>query len=325
MEAGMSVAIDVVDQDQSLQSKEFLDVVKKNEAIDLKNKDSEDNAFEQLKKGDTQLVVVIPKGYGESLVSQTVGSKPFSIPVYYNETNLAVSQVGLQLVNNAVDGISKEKVDYTPTVVTDAKGIETLNLTYIDFLVPGIVAMMIMSNNMNGVAGQIASWRERGILRRMQGTTLKASTFIAAQITARLLLNGTQALIVLGVARLIFGVEVRGSWFTLISFVILGTLAFMAIGFIIAGIAKTPESAAPIAGFLSFPMLFLGGVFFPIKNMPEFLQPIVHILPIAHLSHALRETMNVGASFMSLGTEALILGGWLIGAFIVASYTFKWE
>jgi ABC-2 type transport system permease protein len=111
----------------------------------------------------------------------------------------------------------------------------------------------------------------------------------------------------------------------LISFVILGTLAFMAIGFIIAGIAKTPESAAPIAGFLSFPMLFLGGVFFPIKNMPEFLQPLVHILPIAHLSHALRETMNVGASFMSLGSEALILGGWLIGAFVVASYTFKWE
>jgi ABC-2 type transport system permease protein len=238
---------------------------------------------------------------------------------------MAGSQVGIQLVNNVVDGISKEKVDYHPVVLTDSKGIETLNLKYIDFLVPGIVAMMIMSNNMNGVAGQIAAWRERGILRRMQGTTLKASTFIAAQISARLVLNGLQALIVLGVAHLIFGIEVRGSWFTLISFVILGTLAFMAIGFIIAGIAKTPESATPIAGFLSFPMLFLGGVFFPIKNMPEFLQPIVHILPIAHLSHALRETMNVGASFMSLGSEALILGGWLVGAFIIASYTFKWE
>lgn len=59
--------------------------------------------------------------------------------------------------------------------------------------------------------------------------------------------------------------------------------------------------------------------------MPEFLQPIVHILPIAHLTTAMRETMNVGATFMSLGTEALVLGGWIIGAFIVASLTFKWE
>jgi ABC-2 type transport system permease protein len=322
---GMSVSITVVDQDQSIQSKEFLSIVKKSEVMELQKGKSQQKAFQQLKKGDIQLVVVIPKGYGNSLLNQSAGSKPFTIPVYYNETDLAVSQVGLQLVNNAVDGISKEKLAYSPVVVTAAKGIETLNLTYMDFLVPGIVAMMIMSNNMNGVAGQIASWRERGILRRMQGTTLKASTFIAAQISARLVLNGMQALLVLGVARLIFGVEVRGSWFTLIGFVILGTLAFMSIGFIIAGIAKTPESAAPIAGFLSFPMLFLGGVFFPIKKMPEFLQPIVHILPIAHLSNALRETMNVGASFMSLGSEALILGGWLFGAFIVASYTFKWE
>src|SRR6476620_6144018 len=230
---GMSVTIVVVDQDQSLQSKEFLSVVKKSEAIDLQKENSQDKAFEQLKKGDIQLVVVIPKGYGDSLVSPTAGSKPFSIPVYYDETNLAVSQVGLQLVNNAVDGISKEKVDYTPIVVTAAKGIKTLNLKYIDFLVPGIVAMMIMSNNMNGVAGQIASWRERGILRRMQGTTLKASTFISAQITSRLIMNATQAVIVLLVANLIFHTQVRGSWLLLLGFVILGTLAFMSIGFII--------------------------------------------------------------------------------------------
>ncbi|MFC0190208.1 ABC transporter permease [Fictibacillus aquaticus] len=321
---GISITIGVVDQDQSEQAKSFADELKKNEAISLEKMSEEKEALRQLKKGDLQLVVVIPQGYGTQ-ISAAPAEKPFQMPVYYNETNFAVSQVGLQLVTNAVDSISKEKVNYKPVVVTDAKGVEALNLRYIDFLVPGIVAMMIMSNNMNGVAGQIASWRERGILRRMQGTTLKASTFIAAQITARFLLNGLQALIVLGVAWAVFGIEVRGSWLTLITFVALGTLAFMAIGFIIAGIAKTPESAGPIAGFLSFPMLFLGGVFFPIKNMPEFLQPIVQILPIAHLSHALRETMNVGASFASLGMEAMILGGWLIGAFIAASYTFKWE
>ncbi|MFK9095268.1 ABC transporter permease [Bacillus salipaludis] len=322
---GISLSIGVVDQDHSIQSKEFLTTLMKNKAIDVQMEKSKNEALSKLKKDDLQLVVIIPTGYDAGLSDTPAKTAPYLLPVYFNETNITASQVGLQIVNNIIDGISKNKVDYQPIVVMDMKGIESLNLKYIDFLVPGIVAMMIMSNNMNGVAGQIAAWRERGILRRMQGTTLKASTFIAAQITARLVLNGIQALIVLGVANLIFGVEVRGSWFTLISFVILGTLAFMAIGFIIAGIAKTPESAGPIAGFLSFPMLFLGGVFFPINNMPEFLQPIVQILPIAHLSHALRETMNVGASFMSLGSEALILGGWLVGAFIIASYMFKWE
>lgn len=321
---GISLTAAVVDQDKSEQSRTLIKELEKNEAISLEKSSEEKSVLDQLKNGDLTLVVTIPKGYGSNLTS---GNKadPFELPVYYNETNMAMSQVGLQLVNNAVDTISKKQLDYQPLVVTDSKGVDALNLRYIDFLVPGIVAMMIMSNNMNGVAGQISSWRERGILRRMQGTTLKASTFIAAQITARFMLNGLQAMIVLAVAWLAFGIEVRGSWLTVIAFVTLGTLAFMAIGFIIAGIAKTPESAGPIAGFLSFPMLFLGGVFFPIRDMPEFLQPFVQVLPIAHLSHALRETMNVGASFLDLGMEAIILGGWLIGAFIVASFTFKWE
>jgi len=321
---GISVTIGVVDQDNSTQSKEFSRLLAQNEVVHLEAIQNKDNALNQVKEGNVQLVVVIPQDY-EKMMNDSTVDEQFKIPIYYNETNFAVSQVGLTLVNSIVDGISKEKENYKASIVTDSQGVEALNLTYIDFLVPGILAMMIMSNNMNGVAGQIAAWRERGILRRMQGTTLKASTFIAAQITARLMLNGMQALIVLAVAHLVFDVSVNGSWLSLITFVILGTLAFMAIGFIIAGIAKTPESAAPIAAFLSFPMLFLGGVFFPVRDMPEFLQPIVNVIPISHLSHALRETMNVGTPFMALGSEALILGCWIIGAFIVASYTFKWE
>ncbi|MFY4776150.1 ABC transporter permease [Metabacillus sp. RGM 3146] len=319
--SSMSVTVGVVDKDQSSGSNAFMEALKRNKAIKVENASKEDAALKAVKNGSLQMALVIPKGYGENHGD----GAPFKLPVYYDETNATVSQVGLQLINGSVDQISKQQAAYKPTIVTEPKGVETLNLKYIDFLVPGIVAMMIMNNNMNGVAGQIAAWRERGILRRMQGTTLKASTFIAAQITARLLLNGLQALLVLIIAQLFFGVGVRGSWLELISFVILGTLAFMAIGFIIAGIAKTPESAAPIAGFLSFPMLFLGGVFFPIQNMPDFLQPIVYVLPISHLSHALREVMNVGASFLTLGSEFLILGCWAVGAFIVASFTFKWE
>ena len=322
--SGMSVSIAVVDQDQTTQSKEFSNILAKNEAVQLESINSKEIALSHVKNGELQLVVIIPKGYGDKMMNSP-NSEPFEVPVYYNETNLGVSQIGLTIVNSIIDGISKEKANYTPSIVTKSSGIESLDLKYIDFLVPGIVAMMVMTTNMNGVAGQIAAWRERGILRRMQGTTLKASTFIAAQITARLMLNGLQALIVLVVANLIFGVSVNGSWVSLITFVILGTLAFMAIGFIIAGIAKTPESAAPIAGFLSFPMLFLGGVFFPINDMPAFIQPFVNVLPIAHLSHAVRETMNVGTPFMELGIEALILACWTVGAFIVASFTFKWE
>jgi ABC-2 type transport system permease protein len=312
----------VIDRDGSAESSRLAERFAAQEVIGLKPYAGEDEALAALKQGEVQLVIVIPEGYGQALAAAQPAAK---VLLYYDETNMAVSQVGISMVNQVVDQISKEMVRYRPAVSVQAEGVQSLDLQYIDFLVPGIVAMMIMSNNLNGVAGQIASWRERGILRRMQSTTLNASTFIAAQISSRLLLNGLQAVIVLLVGYFVFGTQVNGSWLLLLLFVVLGTLAFMAIGFIIAGTAKNPESAGPIAGFVSFPLLFLGGVFFPIDNMPEFLQPVVKLLPISHLTTALRQVMNVGADLTALWGEALLLCGWMAAAFIVASLTFRWE
>jgi ABC-2 type transport system permease protein len=322
----ISVDVQLIDLDRTAASQAFVTAMQSPDlplhtALD----ENLDHALAELKRGNIQLVAVIAKGYESSLAPGRSKPAEPQITVYYDDTNLTVSQVGLPLMGQVVDGISKKVTHYEPAVTMQTKGMESLHLKYIDFLVPGIVAMMIMSNNLNGVAGQIASWRERGILRRMQSTPLRASSFIAAQITARLILNGLQAVIVLLVGSLIFGTQVNGSWLLLLLFVIIGTLAFMSIGFIIAGLAKTPESVGPIAGFLSFPMMFLGGVFFPIKNMPDFLQPLVKLLPITHLSTALRQVMNVGAGLQELWPELAILGGWTVVAFLITSYTFKWE
>ncbi|UJF33930.1 ABC transporter permease [Paenibacillus hexagrammi] len=318
----VSVTAAVVDEDRTADSRELIDSVKALQVVDVDEKLDQSQAMDALKKGDLQLVVVIPKDYSTSVKTADTITQ---LPVYYDETNIAATQLGLQLVNQAADQISKKLIQYKQTLTVKPIGIQAIKLAYIDFLVPGIVSMMIMTSNLNGVSGQIAAWRERGILRRMQSTTLKASTFISAQISARLLLNGLQALIVLLIAYLFFDVQVRGSWLLLIAGVVLGTLTFMSIGFIIASIAKTPESAGPIAGFISFPLLFVGNVFFPIKNMPELLQPVVKLLPITHLSTLLRQVMNVGADLTTLWPEFALLSGWMIVAFLIASYTFKWE
>lgn len=312
----------VVDEDVTEASAEVREALLGDEALGLSEREERESALEALRNGDTQLVVVLPAGFGATLAA---GEAVAKVEVFYEEQNMTVSQLGVQYVSGVVDGISKSLTGYTPAVDVASQPVESLGLRYVDFLVPGILAMMIMSTNLNGVAGQISSWRERGVLRRMQSTTLKARTFIAAQITARLILNGLQAVIVLLIAALIFGTQVSGSWALVLFYIVLGTLVFMSIGFIIAGLAKTPESAGPIAGLISFPLMFLGNVFFPVRNMPDFLQPVVQALPIVHLSDALRGVMNVGAGLGTLWSETLILGGWLVAAFAVASWTFKWE
>lgn len=334
--SGISLNGAIIDEDNSPASREIVRSLQQlNTVIELSEMYNKEEALDELKQGDRHIVVVVPKGYAETL--QLHDSNPYpdsdygymedvaTVKAYYDETNMTTSQLALTLLSQVVDGVSKRLANYSPVVTVDASAVQSLHLKYIDFLVPGILAMMIMSNNLNGVAGQIASWRERGILRRMQSTTLSAATFIASQITARLVMNSLQVFIVVIIGSTFFDTQINGAWWLLFLFVVFGTLTFMSLGFIIASLAKTPESAGPIAGFVSYPMLFLGGVFFPIKEMPEFMQQFVKLLPISHLTTAMRQVMNVGADLATLWPEVALLSGWMIVAFAISSFLFKWE
>lgn len=317
--------VHVIDNDQSEISKQIIQTLSKQTIFKLATKQNIESEKNNLKKGQTDLLIVFPKDFSKQIPKNEHGNHPAVIEVFYNDKNFAQARTALTVIEGNIDGVSKQLTKYKPVIKTNTKEVSGLSLKYLDFLVPGIIAMQIMTNNMNGVAGQIASWRERGILRRMQGTTLKASTFIAAQITSRLVLNGIQAILLLLIAYLVFDVSIQGSIAWVLLLIILGTLTFMSLGFVIAALAKSPESAGPIAGFLSFPLMFLGGVFFPISGMPEYLQPIVKTIPISHLSTALREIMNVGAPLAELLPEIGWLCAWTVGSFLLATRLFKWE
>ena len=122
-----------------------------------------------------------------------------------------------------------------------------------------------------------------------------------------------------------FEVHVHGSWAALIFFILLGTLTFLSIGFIIAGLASAPETAGPIAGLISFPMIFVRGISFPIRNLPDFLQPLVEAIPIVHLTGALWDIMMKGAGPADLRMPAAVLSAWLVVAFLVAAWSFRWD
>ncbi|MFN7249324.1 MAG: ABC transporter permease [Anaerobacillus sp.] len=318
---GTTISVAWIDQDKSdyslIMKDTFLDV----EAIELREWEDFNLAKQEVEEGNLSFVIEIGAGFTEKIAE---GEQP-TFSVYYDETNQAIAQLGFAIIDQAVDQLNKQLTDYQETVFVERLGIKSLDLTYLDFLVPGIAALMILSSNLNGVAAQISSWRERGVLRRMKLTGLPASTFVAAQITARAILNITQSILVLSVGIFLLGAQMNGNWFLLLFYLILGILVFMSLGFLVANLAKTPEHASPIAGFISFPMFFLGGIFFPITNMPDFLQPVVAIIPISHLASVLREVMNVGATMTELLVPTAVLVAWFLVCFAIASKTFKWE
>lgn len=320
----VSLKIAVADEDHTTLSKHFIDQFQQMKGVKTTAL-SREQANRLVKSGDVDLAIVVKKGFAEQLQKPADRVESHFLTIYLDQSNPTVSQLGTTLVEQSVDKLNKEQQNFKPLIQAEVVNVQSKQLAYIDFLVPGILSLLIMSNNLNGVAATIASWRERGILRRMQGTPLKSSTFIAGQMTARILLNSFQAIAVLLIAFFIFDVKVYGSWLTLLFFILLGTLTFMSIGFIVASLAKTPESAAPIAGLISFPMIFVGGIFFPIRDLPGILQPLVKAIPIGYLTDALRGVMNEGLSLANLTIPATVLLVWAAVSFTIASITFRWD
>jgi ABC-2 type transport system permease protein len=141
----------------------------------------------------------------------------------------------------------------------------------------------------------------------------------------RLIIAFTQAVIIMGVGIAFFGVEVTGSFFLSAVFIVLGAMAFLALGYVLASFTKTEDAANGITQVVQFPMMFLSGVFFPIELMPEFLQTIARLIPLTYLADALRQVMVGGAAFAPLWVCAAVLLGWLVVCFGIAARKFQWQ
>jgi ABC-2 type transport system permease protein len=124
---------------------------------------------------------------------------------------------------------------------------------------------------------------------------------------------------------LIFKAHTHGSWVLASLSLLLGILCFVAIGFMITGLVRTAEAARAIATFVTFPMMFLSGVFIPISQLPAGLQSLVHILPLTYLTDALHNVLNNGRGVSALWADWALLAAWSIVCFAIAARRFRWE
>jgi ABC-2 type transport system permease protein len=202
--------------------------------------------------------------------------------------------------------------------------VESRDLGYIDFLVPGIVGMTVMQLGLFGVAFGFVQLKRTGALRRLFATPTSPAYFLSAQVASRVVLGYAQVAILIGIG-MWFGLQMFGSWLVLAIIIGLALLIFLAMGFGVAGWAKNEDQAAPVANLISLPMMFLSGVFFPREAMPELLRGITQFMPLTYVTEALRGVVNEGAAFADLGPQLLGMGVWAVISFVVAVLLFKWE
>lgn len=195
---------------------------------------------------------------------------------------------------------------------------------YIDFLIPGLLGMSLLSSSLWALSSPLVTMRGGKLLKRLAATPMRRSHFFVAFLTGRLLFALAEVLFFCAFARWLFNVPMFGSYAAFIVVGLLGALAFASLGLLVAIRARTEESVGGLINLVSMPMLFLSGVFFSSENFPGWLQPFIHVLPLTLVNDSLRAIMLEGAGLMSQGASMAMLAGWAVIPTVLALRLFRW-
>src|SRR5688572_9906248 len=285
---------------------------------------TEADALARMQDGEVDAVIVVRAGYGDAVTagSAGTGTAPASITVFTDPSRANLAGSVYQVVGSVLGVINLG--GRPPLVVPEPRTIQTENLNFISYFVPSMLGLSVMQVGIFAAIPLVAD-REKLILKRLAATPLRRWQLVGSNVLMRLPIAMVQAVIIVAVGVLAFGVEVTGSAAAVAGFVILGALAFLALGYVVASYADTEDAANGMTSVIQFPMMFLSGTFFPIDEMPDILQSIARIIPLTYLSDALRQVMVGGAAFAPLWVCAAVLLGWLVVCFGIASVKFRWQ
>ncbi|NTU69394.1 ABC transporter permease [bacterium] len=336
MGGGVKFNVAVIDNANNDLSKQTIETLKKIDAFRLTETKDKDDAVNQLKNGKFSYVLVLPSDLTIQNTNVELNKIPISpenqtqpakkIDIYYDQSqNTSTVEVGFTVFDKVFDGMT-HKIARVPQMFELSRiSVAGTDLRYIDFIIPGLVSMSVMQLSIFAVTGQIVSWRERGILKRLLATPIHPSVIIFSQITSRVLITFMQAALLILMGILLFNLHIVGSLVLVVGLIVMGGLIFLSMGFALSGIASTQNVVAAIANLFVFPQMLLSGIFFPRDALPVWLNNITNFFPLTYFSDAMREVMVKGADLYAIRNDILGLAVWALIMFFLAIKLFRWE
>jgi ABC-2 type transport system permease protein len=316
-----NVTYGVVDSDHSAQSQQFVAALRSIKGVTV-NSGDQDAELNDLRNNHVDVVVDIPSGFGAALADPGA-PRVTVVPIQASQTSTTAS-IADQILAQVLNGFVAKGV---PSAVSLGRPVSSSvnNITAIDYFLPAMLAYIILQSGINYVAIGLADLRARRVLRRFRATPLRPAQILGAQIAGGALTVVLQLVVLIVVGLVAFQAKTYGSWFVAAVPMLLGVAAFVGIGFLLTSAARTSESARGLSSFVAFPMMFLSGVFFPITTLPSWLQTVVHVLPLTWLTDALHRVMNDGVGLSEIALDCLVLAGWAVVTFAVATWRFRWD
>ena len=198
-------------------------------------------------------------------------------------------------------------------------------IRYVDWLVAGVLSMNMMFSALFGVGYNLVRYRKNGVLKRLKATPLRAAEFLTAQVVSRLILIMGVFTVVYQGSDLFLHYERLGSLFDLYLIFALGSACLISLGLLVAARVTSEELAGGVLNMLSWPMMFLSGVWFSLEGAPKALRLFADMMPLTHLIDAARAVMTEGATLSQVAPHLYILSFMTVLFLGVGAWTFKWD
>lgn len=263
-----------------------------------------DEELRQLREGDVHVIV-----------------RPGDPPTYRFDPDRAESRIA-RLV---VDDVIKRAAGRADPWQAREEPVAIPGSRYVDWLIPGIVALGIMNNSMWSIGFMTVQARLRKLLKRMAASPMQKWHFLSAQVLARLLFLAPEVAVPVTFGVIAFGMPIRGSILAVAVVALVGAVAFGSIGLMVGSRVRTLEAISGLMNLIMVPMWVLSGVFFSSSNFPAVIQPVIRALPLTALVDALRAVILEGASIGAIGLELATLAFWTIVPFSIGLWIFKWR
>ena len=257
-----------------------------------------------IRDGDVQVIVV-----------------PGTPPTYRFDPERAESRVARLVVDNAL----KQAAGRTEPWVAREDPVAVAGSRYIDWLIPGLLGMNIMSTGMWGIGFAIVQARLRKLLKRLAASPMRRADYLLAQMLARLVFLAPEAIVPLAFGALVLGMPIRGSMIAITVVCVWGALTFTGLGLLAGSRARTLEAISGVLNLSMVPMWVVSGVFFSASNFPPAVQPVIQALPLTALNDALRAVVLEGAALPQVASELAILTAWAVSSFLLALKLFRWR
>jgi ABC-2 type transport system permease protein len=199
----------------------------------------------------------------------------------------------------------------------------TGNIVYKDFVLPGMIAYVIMQGGIYSLAYWMVDLRTRGVIKRFLVTPIKIPFLVLGALGSRMAVMLVQILILSFVGIIIFHTTFAGNYISIVLLSLLGGGIFLSIGLLISNFAGSYQSASPITAAVGLPLTFLGNIFIPTSLFPSSIQTLSKFLPVTYLADGLRQAYLYPFNLQILGKDLIILFLWFIVILVITISVFR--